>query len=261
MSNINMIYFSPTGNTKKIVEQIGSVFEGELREIDLTPRLNRSQTYEFTRDEVVILGAPVYAGRIPEIKLPLFRNLKGNGTPAILAITYGNRAYEDALLELKETALELGFLPVAAGIFIGQHTYSSLLGTGRPDAEDLKEACDLGLKAKAVIEGNKDLESLSLEVPGNSPYRSGMGLVPVAPKADSFCDRCGLCLKACPTGAIKESSIETCNVLECINCFACVNACPIKCRRIRSPLFGKAVQKLMNQCKDHDLKSELFIGK
>ena len=59
----------------------------------------------FSAGELVVLGVPVYGGRIPALAAERMAQLKGQQTPVIILVTYGNRDYEDALLELK-TILE-----------------------------------------------------------------------------------------------------------------------------------------------------------
>lgn len=62
-------------------------------------------------------------------------------------MVYGNRDYEDALLELRDTVASLGFTPLSAGAFIGEHSYSTAempVAAGRPDATDLQTARTFG---------------------------------------------------------------------------------------------------------------------
>lgn len=260
MGNLYLAYFSATQNTKKVAEKIGDAFGSEAKIIDLTALENRKKEFEFQADDIVVMGAPVYAGRIPELKQPLFTNLKGAGTPAVLAVTYGNRAYEDALLELRNIALKQGFIPVAGGAFVGQHTYSPLLAGGRPNQKDLDTAFELGLQAKKRLDMKTNRKEIYLQVPGNEPYRKGMGFVPIVPSADSRCSQCKICVKLCPVGAIKEKTPEKTDVTKCIRCFACIQACPEKSRAIRSSMFDKTVQKLVDGNKEKYPESEMFLG-
>ena len=78
---------------------------------------------------MTILSAPVYAGRLPIEAVRRLRRIKAGEAPAVVVVVYGNRAYEDALLELQDLAGEQGFRPIAAGAFIGEHSYST---TGSP---------------------------------------------------------------------------------------------------------------------------------
>ena len=63
---------------------------------------------QFDETDFVLFGIPVYSGRVPETFLSYFETLKGNNTPAALIATYGCRAYEDALLELKNRGGKIG---------------------------------------------------------------------------------------------------------------------------------------------------------
>ena len=53
------------------------------------------------KDSLTILAAPVYGGRVAPIALQRMKRLKGTNAPVILVAVYGNRDYEDALVELR----------------------------------------------------------------------------------------------------------------------------------------------------------------
>lgn len=260
MRRLFMIYFSATENTKKIVEAIGEAYDGyEKNTIDLTKPENREKTWNFTKEDTVILGTPVYGGRIPTLKEPLFLNLNGSGGAAVLAVTYGNRAYDDALLELKDISQIRGFFAMGAGAFVGEHTYSFQMAGGRPDDHDLAAALELGKKAREIGE-RKDMDLYELTVPGNSEYRKGMGFIPFVPKANRECTHCGLCVKKCPTGAIKASNPKRTSMTRCIRCFACVKYCPEKCRSLKSRMFWKKIHGLEAAFRDKVCEAELFYA-
>lgn len=103
------IYFSPTERTKGVVEEIAEQFPVSRQSLDLTDSVKNRPDYWFREDEAVIVGVPVYGGRVPDVAQKRFRNLHGHGTAAVLVVTYGNRAYEDALLELSDILKEQGF--------------------------------------------------------------------------------------------------------------------------------------------------------
>jgi hypothetical protein len=93
-------------------------------------------------NDVVVIGAPVYAGRVAKDAVDYFKTINGAGSLAILVVLYGNREFEDALLELKNIAIDQGFIPFAASAFIGEHSFSSkefLIAFNRPDEDDLKK--------------------------------------------------------------------------------------------------------------------------
>ena len=53
------------------------------------------------------------------------REIRGEGTPAIVLAVYGNRSFGTAVAELASFVAERGFVPVAAGAFVGEHSYST----------------------------------------------------------------------------------------------------------------------------------------
>ena len=120
LNKISTIYFSPTNTTKTIVETIANVFSSEINTYDIT--FDRTKKVEnFKEDELLIIGMPVYGGRIPYLVQEFVKNLKANNTLCIPVVVYGNRDYEDALLELSDYLEEGGFKIVSAGAFIGEH--------------------------------------------------------------------------------------------------------------------------------------------
>ena len=101
INNVYSIYFSPSGTTKKIVKRISSIFHKEkvsYHSLLSHRKVNRT----LSQNELLIIGLPVFSGRIPSLCKELLKELHGMNTPAIAIVTYGNRDYEDALIELKD---------------------------------------------------------------------------------------------------------------------------------------------------------------
>lgn len=144
-----LIFFSPTHTSAQIARAIGEgIGMGRRMETDLT--LDESSSPIEMEGELCVIVTPVYGGRVPALALQRLQRLKGNGAPAILVVVYGNRDYEDALLELRDTAISLGFMPLTAGAFIGEHSYSTPelpIAAGRPDTDDLQQAREFGKPA------------------------------------------------------------------------------------------------------------------
>ena len=109
------VYFSPTGGTRAYVTALAGLLSCEAEEIDLTAREERARDHVFGPEDLVILGAPVYAGRLPQLEGGIFERLRGDGTPAVFNVSYGNRAFEDALLEEQDICQAHGFHGIAAG--------------------------------------------------------------------------------------------------------------------------------------------------
>ena len=260
--NIRLIYFSPTQTTKKIVEAIAKgISLNETKHCDITPFIFDEKYCEEIINELVIIGVPVYSGRVPLHAADRLRKLKGSNSPAIIVVVYGNRAYDDALLELSNIALERGFKPFAAAAFIGEHSFSSEffpIAQGRPDADDLNKAAEFGMKINNIIQDCKPFTYL-VNIPGKFPYKPSGKLPNISPiSIESKCKKCGNCVSNCPTGSIRlNGKIET-NKTTCSLCCACVKNCINKARVNDSDLVRLGSDWLLKNCASRKAP-EIFI--
>lgn len=259
INSLVMAYFSPTKTTKRVIEAICEGIDvSKTYNLDLTkPKGADSNTSDNEIGQLVIIGAPVYSGRLPQDAVDRLRCLEGNNRPAIVVVVYGNRAYEDALLELKDLAVELGFKPIAAAAFIGEHSFSTgktPIAVGRPDAADIIKAAEFGKDimrqvASAATIADLELMSDKLNVPGNFPYKDRKESPPISPiTIEEKCNKCGVCVQVCPTMAIYlEDSVIT-NAKACIRCCACIKECPTDARVMEHPKMVEIAQWLHSSC-------------
>jgi ferredoxin/menaquinone-dependent protoporphyrinogen IX oxidase len=233
VKQVQLIYFSPTGTTQKVLESIAKgIAVEDVEHINLTLPKGAQQTIPPFSNELVIIGAPVYGGRLPVDAVNRFKQLRASKTLAILIVVYGNREFEDALLELKKLSIELGFNPVAGGAFIGEHSYATEdvpIANGRPDAADVQIAIDFGAKTKDKVTALRSADAQKdLKIPGRFPYAAGgaraMAVAPVT-KEDT-CTVCGTCASVCPTAAISINESVATEIDLCIRCSACIKNCP-----------------------------------
>ncbi len=118
-----LIAFSPTGTTRAVIREVGLGLGLPTCELDLT-RPSVSET-TLSASERVVVGVPVWAGRVPAIARERLARVRGAGNPAVLIACYGNRAFDDALVELWDLANEQGLVPMAAAAFVCEHSFSS----------------------------------------------------------------------------------------------------------------------------------------
>ena len=263
ISKIWDVSFSPTKTSKKIVHAIASGISGVERDsLDLTYP-DKIETRTFTPEELVVIGVPVYAGRVAPLAVQRLKAIKGSTTPAVLVVLYGNREYEDALIELRDIAEAASFLPVAASAFIGEHSFSSSqmpIAPGRPDSVDLASAASFGRKVFKEIGQLQDFSSLSkLQVPGNIPYKESTGPLPITPKVNqTACTHCGLCIPTCPGGAITIDNDLIMDAERCIFCCACIKTCPENAVSIDAPPLQEKRLWLHENCAERK-EPELYF--
>ncbi|GAB6112338.1 4Fe-4S binding protein [Desulfomicrobium salsuginis] len=264
MNSAELVYFSPTGTTKTIVAGIAEGLGARPSLRDMTAQSGCREGH--SAGEIVVIGVPVHAGRVPELAAARLRaEVRGEGRPSVLAVVYGNRAFEDALLELRDLALELGFVPVAGAAFIGEHSFSTPqwpVAQGRPDAADLDKARAFGRLVRELLDGvPKPADLRPLEVPGNFPYRQGVQPSSICPETDAqSCILCGECARSCPSGAITlaEDSVLTEAAL-CLRCCACTRTCPTGARVMRHEKILEFGRMLSTQYATRR-EPEFFLG-
>lgn len=265
IEKVRLVYFSPTGTTKTILENLAAgVGVSAVEHFDVTlPGTGQPDFPEMNNSDLLIIGAPVYAGRIPEIAVQRFQKLTSNGSPAVIVVLYGNREFEDALVELADLATKSGFAPVAGGAFIGEHSFSSEaspIAGGRPDPADIGTAQEFGRKIGELLKGTRNLKDIgAMDFPGNRPYRELVQLPPTSPVTQNdLCTQCETCVSVCPVSAISLRDVIDTDKEKCILCCACIRACPENARIFKDPFIKKIVEWLRTQAAERK-EPEVFM--
>ena len=251
-------FFSPSGHTKKVVTAAAQAAADALGidhadTYDWTLPAARETCPAFTKEALVFVATPTYAGRVPNKIMPYVRDiLKGNGAYGAAIVTYGNRSIDESLMELGLLMEANGFAMVSAGAACCQHVFSKIMAAGRPDESDLAEARAFGENtAKKAADADAACQSLppyeSLETPGHNPVgpyytpltKEGQPakFLKAIPKLDlSKCTHCNICTDICPMGNISSDDIEKIGG-PCIKCQACVLKCPEGARYFDDPVM------------------------
>jgi len=240
--NIKSFYFSATGTTRKIVTGIAEKLAAHLdcktaENTDFTLPDARKEPASFSKQDIVVVGLPVYAGRLPNVLLKYLNTIRGNGALAIAVVVYGNRHYDDALIECTDILQSREFKVIAGGAFIGEHSFSRILGHNRPDDQDMSRVTEFARQIYRKITKQNILETIS--VPGKQPYQpyyrpkdkdgNPVGIHKVIPKTSIDCIHCGLCVSLCPMGSI-DADDESKITGICIKCCACIKNCPVEAK-------------------------------
>ena len=241
MKSLSLIYYSPTGTTKKIVREIGRNLGLKLTsEINISDSKCESKI-QINKNCLSIIGMPVYAGRLPVNALESIKLLQSKQSPVVIVVVYGNREYDDALLELKEIANNCGFEIIAGAAFVGEHSYSTTekpIAKNRPDQQDLEKCRYFAGLITEKLNNFEHINDISaLDIPGNFPYKERKKLSATThPETDiNRCNLCGICVDSCPTSAISiQGKVITIGEL-CTLCCACVKNCPEEARTLDNP--------------------------
>ena len=245
--NVVEIIFSPTGGTEKVAHLLGRQWSENPVIIDLSDAKTDFTQCEISPEDMVLIALPSFGGRAPAVAMERLKKIAGNGAKCTLVCVYGNRAYEDTLVEMEDAAKECGFRVIAAVAAVAEHSILPQYAANRPDASDEKQLA--GFAAKIAV---KDSEITS--IPGNRPYKKsgGAGLVP---KPTKDCIKCGLCAEKCPVQAIDPASFAA-DAKKCIGCMRCVKQCPKNARRVNGlmvSIAGMAIKKACSVRKESEL--------
>lgn len=239
---ITKIVFSPTGGTDRVADILAKALGDEVVTVDLCDRHT-----DFTKVEMgdlAVIALPCFCGRVPTLAAQRFAKIQGEGTAAVAVAVYGNRAYDDLLVETADLAEAAGFHVIAGIEAVAEHSIVRDYAQGRPDDSD---AANLRVFAAQI---NTKLISASrseLELPGNRPYKEYKcgGMFPIA---NDTCIKCGKCADVCPTGALSKDDLVHPDTTLCMSCMRCIAVCPVHARAIDAERYEGLKAHLKEAC-------------
>lgn len=262
INRVAVAYFSPTHTSKTIALNIASGTGLPVSVIDMT--FHVADALELDDSTLLVCAMPVYGGKIPPIAAERFAGIKGKNTSAVAVVCYGNRDFEKAALQLSDLLANQGFATIAAGAFVGEHSYSTEqtpIAVGRPNADDCTEAVQFGkqIMVKLDADGAVPVNLKKFKAPSSGiinylrfvkfvlDYQKKSAQAATTskptPKVDKAkCVSCGLCVSECPTRAIQPGDELHTDAGKCIRCCACVKCCPEKARTFKTP-FAPALSE------------------
>ena len=246
------IIFSPTGGTEKVANAI-TKFWNEVKDIDLSKTDLGFSSISLTKEDIAVIAMPSFGGVAPQLALDRLAKMTGNQCKCAIVAVYGNRAYENTLVQMEDYAVKAGFHVIAAVSAVAEHSILHQYAIGRPDENDGHQLTEFGNQILEKAEsGNESTPS----IPGNRPYKNSSAVL--IPKANASCSGCGLCADKCPAGAIDRKNPGMTDKSKCISCMRCVAICPNHARKVSgfmTAVAGIAIKKACSVRKE----CELFI--
>ena len=234
INKLFLVYFSPTGTTSSILKKAAQYIGIEYLEYDLADYSNLNMEIKFTSNDLVLFGFPVYGGRVPDPFIERVSRFSGNGALAVIFAAYGNRAYENALFEMRDCVLSLGFSPLAAAAISTEHNMVRAVAAGRPDKNDLiliETFCNKLIGKFTAVEAANEL--VDFYVPGKKP-KNKISQKTKPSSVSKNCNFCGLCARKCPVNAIDINHPKKPEAQECLHCMRCIRYCPKNARNLPS---------------------------
>ncbi len=273
---IKICYFSPAGATKQVAQRLaialGDRLGAGLEYCSYTLPRERDRLPEFGSDDLVLWATPVYAGRVPNKTLDFVRQALRQrqamlaGRPAVALVTFGNRAYDNALAELAAMMQECGMNLLGAAAVVTRHSFSNSLGADRPKAEDWEA---LNRFASKVAQKVKTGSVTAVHVPGQAhpdqyytPLKTNNApalFLKAKPSCNqALCLHCGQCAQVCPMGSIVCRGGVPCFEGICIKCQACRRGCPAGAIAFTDPEYCSHVA-MIERAFAQPKQSEFFI--
>ena len=246
------ILFSPTGGTAKAAAFLTADWPS-VETIDLSVPSTHYEDICLEKDSLAVIAMPSFGGAAPQLALDRLARIRGNGALCVIAAVYGNRAYEDTLVLLEDTAQAAGFQVIAAVSAVAEHSIIHQYAAGRPNDDDCRELASFGRQIlQKALSGSRSVP----DIPGNRPSKhSETGMVPNVKRS---CTSCGLCAQKCPAGAIPPDNCRTTDKTKCISCMRCVAICPVHAREV-NPVMTAVAAKILKKACTQEKANELFL--
>lgn len=273
MKRLTSLVFSPTGGTQKVTDILAEELMVELINypdlqivetayLDLCERSFDFSLIELTEHDICLVSVPSYGGRVPKTAAERLSKIHGNGAQAILVAVYGNREFEDTLVELEDVLKAAGFKPVAGVAAIAEHSVVRDFAKGRPNAFDRRQLASFAKKIAVRLESigaegpAPFAKAPSLVLPGNRPYKE-VNIAPTYGVPDDTCVNCGVCAAQCPVGAIDAADPSKVDETLCIACKRCIAVCPTHSRPLPEAVL-EGSRKFLSEHIKEDKINQLF---
>lgn len=244
-----IVYYSQTGNTKKIAKAIFEGMNKEFEIVDLIPVIDLKDSAILKTYDLIGIGCPVWCMKEPGIIGQLLAELKDvSEKQAFLFCTHATLTggfFSRLIPMLEKKGLKVLGWEDWFGGKVNPTVEGPYYTDGHPDDVDLQEAWAFGQEmATRSIRVAKGDQSMLPRLPEGDEYikRYGslekiMAMVPATSKKTTHtravfyfdsekCTSCGLCTQFCPSKSINPLNKVALSEESCEHCHFCELICP-----------------------------------
>ena len=260
--DVNLIYFSQTGNTRKVAASMAGIFSGEGHNVR-TISYKQAKHSDFTTPDLLGVGAPCFESQAPSnVKAYLWDLPEIAGKAAFVFATSGGGPGR-VLYDLAKPLMKKGADVIGGFLCRGTCYYPVPCLKGRfperPDQDDLKKA-----EAFAASLLNHISSGAAGPMPAGRPgtLSHGAGFYQIIgaimndtlvrwimpkPVADhDKCNECNWCVAECPTDSIRLDPKPVISKT-CYRCYRCLNGCPEDALSVKWGISNFMVWTLYNE--------------
>ena len=232
-----IVYFSATGNTKYVAEELARLLDDEA--LDLTSRIRAEDTTEIRSDKALIVCSPVHVSGLPKFYADYLKKVQFFGSSDVYGIFTSGGYSGIAGPQLKSIfrKKEMQYKGFAEFKYPGIHITSA---THKPisdeEVEDrVRTSAERVPSVAEVIRRGESFENHRVSIfeigltTALAPFLRHVGMATKDFWATDQCISCGKCERICPVVAIRMQSVKPVwTVSHCAHCMACVHNCPVE---------------------------------
>lgn len=240
-----ILYFSGTGNSKYVANEIAKITGDEL--VSINEKLKNNDTSEITVKDRLVFVVPTYAWRIPKVVHDWilktdFKDTKNTWFVMTCGSEIGNaEKYNKQLCNAK------GFAYMGSAGVVMPENYIAMFNS--PTPEEIKEIFN---------KADDQIKNIAKQIKENKPFAAprnniqdkfmsgpvNMLFYPMFVKANDFyandkCTSCGKCVKVCPLNNIQIKNNRPVWNKNCTHCMACISYCPTSAIEYGKKTVGK----------------------
>ena len=240
-----ILYFSGTGNSRYVAEQIGKITCDEV--VSINEKMKNNDTSPIIAKDRLVFVVPTYAWRIPKAIRDWIRKTDFHYDEKVWFVMTCGSEIGNAEKYNKHLCDEKGFVYMGTAQVVMPENYVIMFNV--PSDDKIEKIIS---EAQPVIENTAKLIMVSKSLPTprdnlQDKFMSGpinMLFYPMCVKAKGFyaddkCTSCQKCAKVCPLNNINIVNGKPVWGKNCTHCLACISYCPTNAVEYGKKTIGK----------------------